>query len=130
MPAVANVAEAVRDPAAIRDLLVQQVTHSVRWREFVIYLKQQSDGSLLSAGRKAFVGSTKRIDKEITATSLTWKGSKLLSEDCAVSGFISIYITAASEGEAEKIALALVEELVALRHLFSWPSFIYRWQEK
>ncbi|MGH6976719.1 MAG: ACP S-malonyltransferase, partial [Stellaceae bacterium] len=42
VPVVANVtATAVRDPAEIKDLLVQQVTGLVRWRECVLYMKGQ-----------------------------------------------------------------------------------------
>jgi [acyl-carrier-protein] S-malonyltransferase len=42
VPVVANVtAQAVSDADVIRDLLVRQVTDSVRWRESVLYMKPQ-----------------------------------------------------------------------------------------
>ena len=63
VPVVANVrAEAVRDPDVIRQLLVEQVTGSVRWRESVLWM--QSAGVVeyweIGAG-KALSGMIKRI---------------------------------------------------------------------
>ena len=65
-------AQAVSDPNALRDLLVEQVTASVRWRESVLYMKQQGVTNLLECGAGAVLsGMTKRIDKEIAAQSLS-----------------------------------------------------------
>jgi [acyl-carrier-protein] S-malonyltransferase len=73
VPVVANVtAEAVRDAKLIRELLVKQVTGSVRWRESVLYMKQQGVGQLVECGSgSVLTGMTKRIDKEISATALS-----------------------------------------------------------
>lgn len=72
VPLVANVtATAVQDPALIRSLLVEQVTGMVRWRESVLYMKEQGVTSLVEAGSgKVLAGLTKRIDKGLSATSL------------------------------------------------------------
>ena len=72
VPLIANVtAQAVTDPAKIRALLIEQVTGSVRWRESVLFLKEQGVAQLVECGAGAVLaGMTKRIDKEITATSL------------------------------------------------------------
>ena len=73
VPLIANVtAEAVIDPTKIRDLLVEQITGSVRWRESVLYLKDHGVSQLVECGAGAVLaGMTKRIDKEITALSLS-----------------------------------------------------------
>src|SRR5262249_23718155 len=43
VPLIANVtAEQVNEPQKIRDLLVKQVTGTVRWRESVLYMKAQA----------------------------------------------------------------------------------------
>jgi len=68
VPVVANVrAEAVCDPETIRQLLVAQVTGSVRWRESVLWMVGQgvSDFCEIGAG-KALSGMIKRIAKETT----------------------------------------------------------------
>lgn len=66
VPLVANVrAEAVSDPALIRDLLVQQVTGSVRWRESVMWMAAQGVTSFWEIGAgKALSGMIKRIARE------------------------------------------------------------------
>jgi len=72
VPVIANVvAEAVSDPAKIRDLLVAQVTGSVRWRESVLYMGAQgvSDVWEIGAG-KALSGMVRRIDKEIATNAV------------------------------------------------------------
>jgi [acyl-carrier-protein] S-malonyltransferase len=73
VPLVANVtASAVSDPDEIRALLVEQVTGSVRWRESVLYMKAQGVAQLIECGAgTVLAGLTKRIDKEITALSLS-----------------------------------------------------------
>jgi [acyl-carrier-protein] S-malonyltransferase len=72
VPLVANVtAEAVSDPAKIRELLVIQVTGSVRWRESMLYMKAQGVGQLIECGvGNVLAGLARRIDKELTAVSL------------------------------------------------------------
>lgn len=71
VPVVANVtAEATSDPEAIRSLLVSQVTGMVRWRESVIWMKNQgvTDMAELGAG-KVLCGLIRRIDREIATSN-------------------------------------------------------------
>ena len=66
VPLVANVrASAVRDPALIRTLLVEQVTGSVRWRESVAWMAGQGVTAFWEIGAgKALSGMIRRIAKE------------------------------------------------------------------
>ena len=72
VPLVANVtASAVSDPVEIRDLLVQQVTGTVRWRECCLYMKQQGVTTLIELGAgKVLTGLAKRIDGELSGVSV------------------------------------------------------------
>jgi [acyl-carrier-protein] S-malonyltransferase len=72
VPLIANVsAEAVSDPGEIRDLLVRQVTAMVRWRESVLYLKEQDVDTLVEIGAgKVLTTMLKRIDKEISGQAI------------------------------------------------------------
>lgn len=72
VPLVANVtAASVTDPAKIRQLLVEQVTGMVRWRESVLYMKAEGVTSLIELGAgKVLSGLTKRIDKELGGRSV------------------------------------------------------------
>jgi len=72
VPLVANVtAHRVEDPEEIRRLLVQQVTAMVRWRESVLYMKEQDVELLVEAGAgKVLSGLTRRIDRELSTKSL------------------------------------------------------------
>ncbi|MBR9970227.1 ACP S-malonyltransferase [Magnetospirillum sulfuroxidans] len=72
VPLVANVmAAAVTDPEIIRDLLVRQVTGTVRWREGVLYMKEQGVSQLVEIGAgKVLSGLAKRIDKELTGIAV------------------------------------------------------------
>jgi len=72
VPVVANVtAGFVTDPAKIRQLLVDQVTGMVRWRESVLYMKSEGVTELIELGAgKVLNGLTKRIDKELTGRSV------------------------------------------------------------
>lgn len=67
VPLVANVrAEAVSDAQAIRGLLVEQVTGSVRWRESVEWMAAAGVGEVWEIGAgKALSGMIRRIAKEI-----------------------------------------------------------------
>jgi [acyl-carrier-protein] S-malonyltransferase len=67
VPLVANVtASAVSDPDTIRGLLVEQVTAMVRWRESVLYLKDQGVDTVVEIGAgKVLSGLTRRIDPEL-----------------------------------------------------------------
>ena len=72
VPLVANVrAEAVSDPAEIRELLVAQVTGSVRWRESVLWLVGQGVTELVEIGAgKALSGMARRIDRALAASAV------------------------------------------------------------
>ena len=72
LPLIANVtATQVVDPATIRDLLVAQVTGTVRWRESVLYMKAQGVDSVVELGAgKVLSGLAKRIDKELVGQSV------------------------------------------------------------
>ena len=72
VPLVANVrAQAVSDPKEIRDLLVEQVTGSVRWRESVAWMSSQgvTEAYEIGAG-KALSGMIRRIDREMACQAL------------------------------------------------------------
>jgi [acyl-carrier-protein] S-malonyltransferase len=66
VPVVANVvAEAVSDAARIRALLVEQITHSVRWRESVAWMAAQGVSGFWEIGAgKALSGMIRRIAAE------------------------------------------------------------------
>ncbi len=70
VPVVANVrADAVSDPAAIRTLLVEQVTGSVRWRESVGFMAAQGVDTIWEVGAgKALSGMIRRIAREIACS--------------------------------------------------------------
>jgi [acyl-carrier-protein] S-malonyltransferase len=71
LPLVANVtAAAVSDAETIRGLLVRQVTGMVRWRESVLYMKENGVESLndLGAG-KVLSGLARRIDRDLAAAA-------------------------------------------------------------
>ncbi len=72
VPLVANVrAEAVSDPAVIRDLLVEQVTGSVRWRESVVWMAAAGVTEVWEIGAgKALSGMVKRIDREVATRAV------------------------------------------------------------
>ncbi len=71
IPLIANVlAEAVTDEKEIVKHLVEQVTGSVRWRETVIYMKEQGVTNAVELGAgKVLSGIIKRSDKEICTVS-------------------------------------------------------------
>ena len=66
VPVVANVlAAANQDAGAVRDLLVRQVTGSVRWRESVEWMAAQGVSEFWEIGAgKALSGMIRRIAKE------------------------------------------------------------------
>ncbi len=72
VPLIANVrAEAVNDPDVIRQLLVEQVTGSVRWRESVQYMVAQgvTEAWEIGAG-KALSGMIRKIDRALACTAV------------------------------------------------------------
>ena len=69
--ASAMTAEPVSVPTTIRDLLVEQVTATVRWREGVMAMKQHGIGTLIELGTgKVLSGLVRRIDRDIEALSV------------------------------------------------------------
>ena len=67
VPLIANITAAeITDPDQIKNLLVQQVTGRVRWRESVIYLKNNGIENLVEIGYgKVLTGMTKRIEESM-----------------------------------------------------------------
>ena len=72
VPLIANVrAEAVTDPDVIRQLLVDQVTGSVRWRESVQYMVTQGVSEVWEIGAgKALSGMIRKIDRSLACTAV------------------------------------------------------------
>ncbi|MEK9661305.1 MAG: ACP S-malonyltransferase [Alphaproteobacteria bacterium] len=69
---VANVtAEPADQPDEIRSLLVEQVTHRVRWRECVLKMKELGVDTLVEVGAgKVLTGLVRRIDRDMTGISV------------------------------------------------------------
>ncbi len=72
VPVVANVTAAPpTDPNTIRDLLVQQVTATVRWRESVLAMTAAGIDSFIEIGAgKVLAGLVKRISPDATTHSI------------------------------------------------------------
>ncbi len=72
VPVVVNVrAEAISDPDTIRQLLVEQVTGSVRWRESVQWMAANGVTDVWEIGAgKALSGMIRRIEKTINCTAV------------------------------------------------------------
>jgi len=72
VPLVANVlAEVVTDPTRIGDLLVQQVTGSVRWRESVAWMAAHGVTETWEIGAgKALSGMVRRVDRAIVVRNI------------------------------------------------------------
>ncbi|MBI3706848.1 MAG: ACP S-malonyltransferase [Proteobacteria bacterium] len=72
VPVIANVTAApVNDPQTIRRLLFEQVTGLVRWRESVLYMRDQEVESLVELGAgKVLSGLARRIAPELSGLSL------------------------------------------------------------
>ncbi|MDE0589899.1 ACP S-malonyltransferase [Halocynthiibacter sp. C4] len=72
VPLVANVrAEAETSATLIRNMLVEQVTGSVRWRESVAYMAGQGVTEIWEIGAgKALSGMIRRIEKSITCRAV------------------------------------------------------------
>lgn len=67
VPVVANVtAKAETSPDVLRNLLVEQITGSVRWRESVLFMRDQGVNELVELGAgKVLSGLTRRIDRAV-----------------------------------------------------------------
>jgi [acyl-carrier-protein] S-malonyltransferase len=72
VPVVANVtAQAESDPDTIRRLLVEQVTGLVRWRESVIWMKENGVTEMVELGAgKVLSGLVRRIEKDVAVESV------------------------------------------------------------
>ncbi|MDH3335804.1 MAG: ACP S-malonyltransferase, partial [Rhodospirillaceae bacterium] len=72
IPLIANVtATPVSDVDEIRDLLVRQVTGTVRWRESVLAMKELGVSQLVEVGAgKVLSGLVRRIDADLSGVSL------------------------------------------------------------
>ncbi len=72
VPLVANIsAKAVRNPGAIREGLVEQVTGTVRWSESVSYLANESVDTLVELGAgKVLTGLARRINRDLKASAI------------------------------------------------------------
>jgi [acyl-carrier-protein] S-malonyltransferase len=72
VPLIANVtAKETTDPGEIKELLVEQVTHMVRWRETVLLFAQNEVEEIVEVGAgRVLAGLTKRIDRNLAAISV------------------------------------------------------------
>ena len=72
VPVVPNVtAQATSEPSDIRRLLVDQITGTVRWRESIMWLRDQGVTEMVELGAgKVLSGLVRRIDKEISCESI------------------------------------------------------------
>lgn len=72
LPLVANVtASSVISPDQIRELLVQQVCGRVRWRESVLFMKDDNVDTLVELGAgKVLSGLAKRIDRDMAGIAV------------------------------------------------------------
>jgi len=72
VPVVANVtASAVTTADEVRKLLVEQVCGRVRWRESVLYMKDQGVTELIELGHgKVLSGMVRRIDRDLSGSAL------------------------------------------------------------
>ena len=72
VPCVSNVtAQGVTEPHEIRRLLVDQITGMVRWRESVLWMKEQGVTEMIELGAgKVLSGLIRRIDKDIATESV------------------------------------------------------------
>ncbi len=72
VPVVTNVtASSETNPNMIKDLLVKQVTGTVRWRESVLYMRDQGVDEMVELGAgKVLSGLARRIDRSISCESI------------------------------------------------------------
>jgi [acyl-carrier-protein] S-malonyltransferase len=72
VPVIANVTAAeVIEPEEIRRLLIEQVTSLVRWRECVLYMRDNGVDTVVEIGAgKALTGLSRRIDRDLTGISV------------------------------------------------------------
>jgi [acyl-carrier-protein] S-malonyltransferase len=87
VPVINNVdVKAEQDPAAIRDALVRQAWHAVRWVEIVQAMKAQGITHIVECGPgKVLTGMVKRIEPDIVALSVTDPDSMQAALDALAS---------------------------------------------
>lgn len=75
-PLIANVtAEPVSEPDEIRNLLIEQVTSRVRWRESVLAMRDQGVEELCELGAgKVLSGLVRRIDRDMSSRAIGTPG--------------------------------------------------------
>ena len=73
IPVINNVdVQVVNEPSAIRDALVRQAWHPVRWVETIQAMKAQGVTHIVECGPgKVLNGLTKRIDKDLVGLAIT-----------------------------------------------------------
>ena len=73
VPVIANVSvQPENEPDRIRDLLVEQVTGTVRWRESVSWMVQQGIDTMIELGHgKVLAGLVKRIAPDVKTMSIS-----------------------------------------------------------
>jgi [acyl-carrier-protein] S-malonyltransferase len=70
-PAAEAMEEAVTDPQEIKELLIEQVTRMVRWRETVLQFARNEVEEIVEIGAgRVLAGLVKRIDRELPAMSV------------------------------------------------------------
>jgi [acyl-carrier-protein] S-malonyltransferase len=71
VPVVTNVtADAQSAPETLKSLLIDQITGMVRWRESVLYMKEQGVEEMVELGAgKVLCGLARRIDRSIACTN-------------------------------------------------------------
>lgn len=71
VPVITNVtADAQNNPETLKDLLVQQITGKVRWRESVLWMGQNDVSEVIELGAgKVLCGLVRRINKDIACDS-------------------------------------------------------------
>ncbi|MGH1375297.1 MAG: ACP S-malonyltransferase [Alphaproteobacteria bacterium] len=72
VPVVANVtAQGETDPATLEKLLIEQITGMVRWRESVLYMRDQGVSEMVELGAgKVLSGLARRIDRSVSCSSV------------------------------------------------------------
>ncbi len=72
VPIVANVtASSENNPKTLKDYLIEQITGTVRWRESVLYMRDQGVEEMIELGAgKVLSGLARRIDRSIACESV------------------------------------------------------------
>lgn len=72
LPLVSNVTACeVINPSEIQQLLIKQITHTVRWRECILYLETVGVTNIVEIGGTVLSNLVKRINRKLTCVSVT-----------------------------------------------------------